>query len=164
MLLNKDAEGRSLSPFSINYPTSSVAHRLSLSRALTDSPGARPSQTLLILWNSYAVLLYRTGSPAHCSVVIYGVGGGRENGREAQEGEDICIHTADSLHCTAKANIFKQLCVCAVLSHSVVSDFSTPWTVACQAPPSMGFPRQEYRSGLKQLYSDKKFFLISMVS
>ena len=29
-------------------------------------------------------------------------------------------------------------------SHSVVSDsFATPWTVACQAPLSMGFPRQE---------------------
>ena len=26
--------------------------------------------------------------------------------------------------------------------------FVTPWTVACQAPLSMGFPRQEYRSGL----------------
>ena len=32
---------------------------------------------------------------------------------------------------------------------SVVSDhFAIPWTVACQAPLSMGFPRQEYRSGL----------------
>ena len=26
--------------------------------------------------------------------------------------------------------------------------FVTPWTVACQAPLSMGFPRQEYYSGL----------------
>ena len=26
--------------------------------------------------------------------------------------------------------------------------FVTPWTVACPAPLSMGFPRQEYRSGL----------------
>ena len=26
--------------------------------------------------------------------------------------------------------------------------FSTPWTVACQAPLSMGFSRQEYWSGL----------------
>ena len=38
--------------------------------------------------------------------------------------------------------------VCA-LSHSVVSDtLVTPWTVAHQAPLSMGFPRQEYQSGL----------------
>ena len=26
--------------------------------------------------------------------------------------------------------------------------FETPWTVACQAPLSMGFSRQEYWSGL----------------
>ena len=26
--------------------------------------------------------------------------------------------------------------------------FVTPWTVACQAPLSIGFPRQEYWSGL----------------
>ena len=28
------------------------------------------------------------------------------------------------------------------------NSFSTPWTVACQAPLSMGFSRQEYWSGL----------------
>ena len=26
--------------------------------------------------------------------------------------------------------------------------FATPWTVACQAPPSTGFSRQEYWNGL----------------
>ena len=31
---------------------------------------------------------------------------------------------------------------------SVMSDFATPWTVACQAPLSMGFSMQEYWSGL----------------
>ena len=36
-----------------------------------------------------------------------------------------------------------------VLSHfSRVRLFVTPWTVAHQAPLSVGFPRQEYRSGL----------------
>ena len=34
-------------------------------------------------------------------------------------------------------------CVC-----SVVSDSATPWSVTHQAPLSMGFSRQEYRSGL----------------
>ena len=35
------------------------------------------------------------------------------------------------------------------VARSVVSDsFATPWTVAHQAPPSMGFSRQEYWSGL----------------
>ena len=31
---------------------------------------------------------------------------------------------------------------------SCVRLFAIPWTVACQAPPSMGFSRQEYWSGL----------------
>ena len=31
---------------------------------------------------------------------------------------------------------------------SRVRHFATSWTVAYQAPPSMGFSRQEYRSGL----------------
>ena len=36
-----------------------------------------------------------------------------------------------------------------VLSHSATSDtLVTPWTVAHQAPLSVGFPRQEYQSGL----------------
>ena len=35
-----------------------------------------------------------------------------------------------------------------VKSLSRVWLFETPWTVAYQAPPSMGFPRQEYWNGL----------------
>ena len=31
---------------------------------------------------------------------------------------------------------------------SCVQLFVTPWTIACQAPLSMGFSRQEYWSGL----------------
>ena len=38
-------------------------------------------------------------------------------------------------------------CLCAK-SLSCVRLFVTPWTVACQAPLSMGFSRQEYWSGL----------------
>ena len=37
----------------------------------------------------------------------------------------------------------------ALLLFKVMSDsFATPWTVACQASLSLGFPRQEYSSGL----------------
>ena len=36
---------------------------------------------------------------------------------------------------------------CCMLSHSVVSDSATPWTVAHQAHLSMGFSRQEQWSG-----------------
>ena len=40
-------------------------------------------------------------------------------------------------------------CQRLLLRRSVVSSSSAaPWTVAHQAPPSMGFPGQEYRSGL----------------
>ena len=41
--------------------------------------------------------------------------------------------------------LISTLC-CAVLSH--VWLFEIPWTVACRAPLSMGFSRQEYCSGL----------------
>ena len=36
------------------------------------------------------------------------------------------------------------VCACSVMSDS----FLIPWTAACQTPLSMGFPRQEYWSGL----------------
>ena len=41
-------------------------------------------------------------------------------------------------------------CCCHII-HSVVSDSVTSWTVAHQAPLSMGFSRQEYWSGLPLL-------------
>ena len=42
-----------------------------------------------------------------------------------------------------------RVCVCACIqSFSHVRLFATSWTIACQAPLSMGFFRQEYRSGL----------------
>ena len=40
----------------------------------------------------------------------------------------------------------KEVCVC-ILTRSVVSDSVTPWTVACQAPLSMGVSRPEYWNG-----------------
>ena len=47
-----------------------------------------------------------------------------------------------------KRNMFIQWDI-VVVSHEVVPDsFATPWTVARQNPLSMGFPRQEYWSGL----------------
>ena len=41
-----------------------------------------------------------------------------------------------------------QYSIVIVKSLSCAQLFATPWTVACQAPPSMGFSRQEYWSGL----------------
>ena len=33
-------------------------------------------------------------------------------------------------------------------THSTIHAWRTPWTAASQAPPSMGFSRQEYWSGV----------------
>ena len=50
-----------------------------------------------------------------------------------------------------------------VKSLSRVQLFATPWTAAHQAPPSMGFSRQEYRSGVPLLmFSHSMTFVISM--
>ena len=38
--------------------------------------------------------------------------------------------------------------VCLLSQFSHIQLFATPWTVACQGPLSMGFPRQEYWSEL----------------
>ena len=45
------------------------------------------------------------------------------------------------------------------LSH--VRLVETPWTAAHQAPPSMGFSRQEHWSGVRQLYEEGILFPIS---
>ena len=48
-------------------------------------------------------------------------------------------------------------------SLSCVLLFMTPWTIAHQAPPSMGFSRQEYWSGLP-LPSPKRFSSVQSLS
>ena len=68
----------------------------------------------------------------------------------------ICIsHHISTGHCCPK------YCQCLgekytnlnyVLGHSVISDSAIPWTVVCQAPPSMEFSRQEYWSGVPFLF------------
>ena len=40
------------------------------------------------------------------------------------------------------------MCSCVLSHFSHVQLFATTWTVACQAPLSVGFSRQEYWSGL----------------
>ena len=54
----------------------------------------------------------------------------------------ICVHMYVCIHM-----YIYHICMCAQsLSH--VRLFATPWTVACQAPLSMKFSRQEYWRGL----------------
>ena len=46
-------------------------------------------------------------------------------------------------------SIWKQWKWCYYLvTESCLTFFAIPWAIACQAPPSMEFPRQEHRSGL----------------
>ena len=49
-------------------------------------------------------------------------------------------------------SLFSTLCLLQgeseSVSYSVVSDSATPWTVALQAPVSVGFSRQEYCNGM----------------
>ena len=51
--------------------------------------------------------------------------------------------------CTRHILITFNTAMC--VSHSVMSNFAIPWTVAHQAPLSMAFSRQEYWSGLPSL-------------
>ena len=53
----------------------------------------------------------------------------------------------NTLICLEKQELISILNI-LVKSLSRVRLFATPWTVAYQAPPSMGFSRQEYWSGL----------------
>ena len=55
--------------------------------------------------------------------------------------------------------LFRNLC-CVVYSLCCVQVFVTPWTIAHQAPLSMGFPRQEYWSGLFSMFLHHFLFIL----
>ena len=58
------------------------------------------------------------------------------------------VSSVPSLSSAYFQHLMILLSASAVLSHSVMSDSATPWTVACQTPCPWGFSRQEYWSGL----------------
>ena len=66
----------------------------------------------------------------------------------------ICQRSLPQLSCYVRLQLtrleggFSLIKESESLSHSVVSDSATPWTITHQAPLSMGFSRQEYWSGL----------------
>ena len=51
-------------------------------------------------------------------------------------------------------------CCCRLFSH--VQPSATPWTAAFQAPPSMGFSRQEYWSGVPLLMKERNVLKFRM--
>ena len=62
---------------------------------------------------------------------------------------DTCTCKAESLCCPPESiSVVNWLFAVVVQSLSHVQLFVISWTVACQAPLSMGFPRQEYWSGM----------------
>ena len=88
--------------------------------------GIRRCKLLYIGWMNNKVLLYSTGNYIQYPVINH-------NGKEYFL-KNVYVYITESLF---------------VLNCSVVSDFSAmPWTVACQTPLSMGFPRKEYWRGL----------------
>ena len=58
------------------------------------------------------------------------------------------LRYADDIILMAESEEELKSLLIKVKSLSRVRLFVTPWTVACQAPLSMGFSRQEYWSGL----------------
>ena len=65
--------------------------------------------------------------------------------------KDFCVLFSFYYHTTAGAGIKRSMHLKKekkVQSFSSDQLFATPWTVAYQPPPSMGFSRQGYRSGL----------------
>ena len=61
--------------------------------------------------------------------------------------ESISLYIIIPNKTNSNARILTSVC-----SRSHVQLFATPWTIACQAPLSMGFSRQEYWSGLPFLF------------
>ena len=59
--------------------------------------------------------------------------------------------------------LFMHVCVCMCESLSRVQLLATPWTAAHQAPPPMGFSRQEYWSGLPFYIHNMGFPVTQMV-
>ena len=65
------------------------------------------------------------------------------------QGYSLNFFTLSFPLCIHKSLLYVCISLACMLSHfSCVLLFATPWTVACQAPLSMGFSRQEYWSEL----------------
>ena len=94
-------------------------------------------QPLCIKQTNNKDLLYNTGNYIKYLVLTY-------NGKEWKESEEESCTC-----CTCEIQYCKSaMHVCVLSRFSRVQLLGTLWTVACQAPLSMGFPRQEYWNGL----------------
>ena len=99
----------------------------------------RASQVVLVLKNLPA----KAGDIGDtCSVLGAGRSPGEGHGNPLQYS---CLENPINRGACQLQSIWSQV---KVKSLSLVRLFVTPWTVAYQAPPSVGFSRQEYWSGL----------------
>ena len=60
----------------------------------------------------------------------------------------MCVSICECIKADKPQGMFLCMCVCELSRFSHVQLFATLWTIAHQAPLSMGFSRQEYWSGL----------------
>ena len=84
----------------------------------------------------------------HSSILPWRILGTEEPGGLPSMGSHRVRHDCSDLAATAAADtqfvVLLCMCVCmCLLSHSVLSDFCDPWTVALQVPLFMKFSRQE---------------------
>ena len=62
-------------------------------------------------------------------------------------GPGLCC-VAFRSHKGISSDLCGDKCACVLSHFSCIQLFATLWTIACHIPRSMGFPRQEYWSGL----------------
>ena len=73
----------------------------------------------------------------------WGLGGFVHTNPTVPRGLYSCVRVC--VHVYAVMSDSASVCVCVYThTHSLMSDSSTPWTVACQVPLSMEFSRQEH--------------------
>ena len=105
---------------------------------------------LFVMFSNGCSEIYNIGIPQRC----YGFGPDHCNEREYW---NKASHTNFSKHIKLRFTLYCSLLTaiaCLKKQHGVLSHFSrvqlfvTPWTIAHQAPLSMGFSRQEYWHGL----------------
>ena len=85
--------------------------------------------------------MHDAGTQSWHSVTTWKDGVGSEGEGAQREGTRVCLRLM-------RVDIWQCMCVCMLSHFSRVHLFATPWTVACQAPLSLGFCRQECWSGV----------------
>ena len=66
----------------------------------------------------------------------------------SQQNLDFCLMKAQLCFTIPQVETILTRCYCYLVTSVVSDSLATPCTAACQAPPSMGFSRQEYWSEL----------------